>query len=398
MASAKYLGRKLGLSLAFTAGMVGCGQGFRVTDGSVTQSSTGPSPTVPVPVAIPELSSWSDPFPAGIDDPNCMTKPEYNICLIYKDPVTANNNAFNPTLTPNTSSSVIEQKVMTYGLKVPTSGALRNAHYRIVDPVMAQADGNGDWKFPYANDTNHFVAQVQTFYWLNRQITYMQEQTGKFYAVNRNLSVRAYDAGTANNAYYNGTGIVIGYRPATNGTVNVGLDASVIAHEAGHANLDSAMLTAGSFGNCPSKNGCLGAIHEGVGDVHTFILFPDKGDRLGAYFVNSLNGLRSPASIKQMGVTAQDLFSVRQGEVHDMGEAYGSIWWEVWNKAKGAGKNKEIEVVFSNHLSGIMGSDNFTSALAVVKTMANQLYPARANQIIADFVNEYNRMGITVPQ
>ena len=325
-----------------------------------------------------------------------MSNPDYNICLIYKDPVSANGAAFSPVLTPGTSSATIEQKIMTIGLKVPTQGPLRNSSYVIVDPVKATPNG-GSWKFPYKGDTNHFVAQIQAFYWLNRQLTYMKERTGKFYYENKGCQVTAYDSGTKDNAYYNGTEIVLGYRTSGSSTVNVGLDAAVIAHEAGHGNLDKALRSRGSYSKCSTKNGCIGGIHEGQGDAHSFILFPDKGSPLGNYFVNSINGLRDPASIKKRGITAQQLFDRRGGEVHDMGEVYGSIWWEVWDKHYKAQTNKDIEIIFTNHLGGMDGADTFSTALEVIREMAKQVAPQRATQIIADFETEYTRLGVTIP-
>ncbi len=380
--------------------VMGCGKGFDAQDLKSLNKPPGnesPTPT-PVPTGVPEIPSWSAPFPAGKHDPNCMTNPDYNICLIYKDPVSANGAAFSPVLTPATSNATIEQRIMTYGLKVPTQGPLSNSSYTINDSPKAQPNSSGSWKFPYQGDTNHYVAQIQAFYWLNRQLTFMKEQTGKFYHENRGCKVTAYSSSTQNNAYYNGKEIVLGYRNSGGSTVNVGLDAGVIAHEAGHGNLDKALRSQGSYSACPTKNGCIAAIHEGQGDVHTFLLFPDKGSTLGNYFMNSTSGLRDPASIKKRGLTAPQIFSESQGQQHSMGQVYSSIWWEVWYPHYKAATNKDIEILFTNHLGGLFGTDNFSTALEVIRTMAKQAFPqAKADQIIDQFETEYTRLGVTIP-
>ncbi len=391
-------GRKLiVLALALLSPAVGCGQGFQARDSQLDSKAddvTSPRAT-PSLSGIPTITSWSSPFPAGRHDPNCMTNAEYNICLIAKDPVSANGSAFSPTLTPGTSTAAIEERIMTIGLRVPTQGPLSNGSYIIVDPIKATPYG-GSWKFPYKGDTNHYVAQIQAFYWLNRQATFMKEQTGKFYYENQGCRVTAYDSGTRDNAYYNGTEIVLGYRSAGGGTVNIGLDAAVIAHEAGHGNFDRALRGKGSFSNCRTKDGCIGGIHEGQSDVHSFILFPDKGSTLGNYFMNSVKGLRDPAAIKRDGISALALFNRRNGEVHDMGEAYASIWWEVWDKHYKAQTNRDLEIIFTNHLGGMDDSDTFSTALEVIREMARQIFPEKAPQIIADFETEYSRMGVTI--
>ncbi len=349
------------------------------------------------------FSSWNAPFPAAVVAEDCYNNPLYNMCLIYKNPVYVRGSAFSPKLTPLTSNGTLERQFVTLGLNVPTEGYLENIHFKMADPLRAVARAGG-WKFPYEDDTSAYLAQVQSFYWANRQLTYMKERTGKFYFERLAAPIRAYslDEGAQNNAYFDGSGITMGFINTAQGKVQVGLDASVLAHEIGHGNLYEASNGAGLSGCngagcfCATKNGCFGGIHEGQGDIHSFILFPENSV-IGEYFMNATTGLRAAASIKARNLTAQDLFDLNGGEIHDMGEVYASIWWEVWSPAKAGGSEKKIEVIFTNHLAGLGTNDTFTTALDVITTMAQQIYPAEATAIENSFKSEYNRMGVTLP-
>jgi hypothetical protein len=130
--------------------------------------------------------------------------------------------------------------------------------------------------------------------------------------------------------------------------------------------------------------------------VHAFILFPDSSV-IGEHFINHRDGLRSAAQIRSDNVSAQELFDRRSGEVHDMGEAYSSIWWEVWSQYKLHGKERLIETIFTNHLAGLGTSDNFTTALDVIRTMNQQISEGDAPGIESAFDAEYTRMGIAKP-
>jgi hypothetical protein len=162
-----------------------------------------------------QLGNWNDAFPAGVKTSNCLDDPTYNICLSYKNPIVANKGlSFSPPLTPATSTRATEVIIFNYGLVVPLTGTLRNQHFAISDPVKPTANGTTGWKLAYKDDNNHFMPQLQAFYWANRQLTYMKERTGTFYYSNRIAPIKAFDPGANDNAYFDGIGVSLGYRVA----------------------------------------------------------------------------------------------------------------------------------------------------------------------------------------
>ena len=394
------------LALFICIGLLfGCGQGYRAVSTSNSQGSNGdkgpkqppggdPGGVIPS-VVIPTVENWNDPIPAGMDAANCLENDEYNVCLIYKNPVFANGAPFSPALTTSNVTPADEAKIMTYGLVIPETSNLRSNHFRIVSPgALAEAE-DGMWKFSYLEDPDHRLAQIQSFYWLNRQVSFFRERAGKFYWDDKRAPVIVYDSGTKDNAFFDGTGITLGYREASTGRFDVALDVTITVHEAGHGNIFEATRGAGITRNCPSRNGCMGAIHEGGGDIHAFMMFPENGV-MGEYFVNNMNGLRAPDQVKPDNRTAAYFFNLRGGEIHDMGNVYASIWYEVWNQARGEKLDKEVETLFIEHLSGLNTNDTFTSALEVVESIAAQV-TSNASTHTGRFRTEYQRMGVNTP-
>lgn len=351
---------------------------------------------------VPTVNSWNDAeFPAGIEDEDCMDSDKYNACLIYKNPVFAKGSRFSPTLTKESSNASIEKKIMTYGINLPLDKNLQNNHFVIVSDFSRPdpTQNNDSWKFPLQNDASHFVTQLNVFYWLNRQVSFMKEYTGAFFYKNKKSKIYAYDPSVKSNASFIGSGIKLGYLQLSSSHKkgDVGLDLSVVSHEAGHGNLYFASNGAGVSSKCPNKNGCFGAIHEGQADVHSFLLFPET-PVLGEYFMNSMHGLRNPASIKEDNISAQELYNHRNGEIHDMGEAYASIWWEVYNRAQTKLLKQKIAEVFTDHLLTLDSNDNFTSAYSMIEILVKQKFSSQnENLVMGFFTEEYNRLGIDLP-
>lgn len=372
-----------------------------------SQSAEG-EPDVVTPPDAPAgsttaMATWDDAFPQATLAPDCLTNQEYNFCVALKDPVTANGQKFTPALDIRTSTPAIEAKIFNYGVRLPESGPLKNKHFVLRVGPGAKAvipTANNDWKHPYAGDSGHLLAQMSAWYWINYQRAYMVQRTGEFYFSNRAAGIYGYRSDVANNAYFNqiDASMNIGFSQHGGGSADVGLDAAVNAHEAGHGNLYFASNRATLLSQyCASKNGCFGGIHEGVGDIHAFILFPSSAGSLGNYFTNSVGGLRSAASYKIQGKTAQSSFSIRNGEIHDMGEVYASIWWEVWSAAKSRGEEKDIEVIFTQHLKGMSSQETFTTAYSTIQRLAKSLYPAKGDSIADAFRVEYQRVGVALP-
>ncbi|MCB0364458.1 MAG: M36 family metallopeptidase [Bdellovibrionaceae bacterium] len=394
---------KVTVFVFFAGFSLGCGEGFKPVQGSgMLSSAQGPTAPVPIvepppeeppPPAVPEILNWDDPVPAGVQAADCLENDLYNVCLVYKNPVFANGGSFSPRLTISNAKAADEAKIMQYGLKIPEDTTLSNKNFRIVAPRSLAKAENGSWKFPFAGDADQKLAQIQSFYWLNRQVSHFQERAGKFYWADTRAPVVVYQSQLSNNAYFDGRGITLGYSGSSSGRSLLAMDVTVAVHEAGHGNIAAATRGAGVGGNCASKNGCLGAIHEGGGDIHAFMIFGEVGI-IGEYFVNSLDGLRAPGNAKERNLTARDYYQRAGGEIHDMGNVYASIWWEVYANAKAAGIEKDVEGLFIDHLSGLDARDTFTSAFEVIEAMANQ---SGREKFVDQFRQEYQRMEVDLP-
>ena len=363
------------------------------------------------------MKTWQDEFPAPVQVADCLNNKNYNLCLAYKDPISTTGQILNPDFTIRDATEAQEVVVFSYGVQAPKGGVLRNDHFFIANDVkqypLVKPTSAVDWKHRYRGDTNHYVAQLHAFFWINRQRSYMLRRTGQWYYSGRAAPLRAHlqdtgdpewDQNLENNAFFDITDLSInmGYSNWNHQSpADVALDLATITHEAGHGNLHIAAREASPATvqqYCPTKNGCFGALHEGVGDVHALIMFPDRPPTLGLYFANSLSGFRNIEQAKSR--TADYYFNLSsgtKGEIHDMGEVYASIWYQVWKKAKEHGEERDIERLFSDHLAFLTVNDTFTTMYASIKTLAQQLFPAKASAIINDFRTEYTRMQVTLP-
>ncbi len=355
-----------------------------------------PTPTPPPQNLAPTLTDMNGSWPAGQKIDNCMTNPAANFCVIYNNPIIANNGPFTPALTSSNSTPAIEDRIISYGLNIPKTGQLQNRFFKMtpINGISPEPDAQGNWKYRIANDNGHRLSQAHTFYWLNRQRTLFTERTGRFFLSNQTTKVVAYSTSenAVNNAYWDGAALTLGYRNTSSGKSDLGLDAGVALHEAGHGNLQFASQIRRVTPLCSSPIGCAGALHEGIGDIHALVVL-GRGP-LGEYFVNNLSGLRSAEAFKASGKTALSMFAIRKGEIHDMGEVYASIWYEVWIKAKQAGKERDVETVFTDHMTALNDSSTFVSAFNVISSMAAQ---KSLTYLIADFRAQYQRVKISLP-
>ncbi len=402
-----------------------CGQSFEVKGDLLNTNSNRPSHgwsschanTNPYPV----LSSWSDHYPTPVRADDCLTNSFFNLCLTYKDPVSTYGDKFSPAFTPASATPQQERQVFVYGVRVPNAGPLTNSHFSMNTTNFAavQPTVNGDWKHPYRNDSNHFVAQLHGWYWVNWFRSYLIERTGTFFAsadiAKKKLLIRPAATHVANNAYFDSRdySMSLGWSEYNHDghKADLALDVATVLHELGHANhyianpssIDNDYLSYSCYQDqtycCVDKYGCPAAIHEGVADFHAKIAFPDKDGTILNYFFNSPQGdqWRDLDRIEKNKITAHDLFArTNKGEIHDMGTVYASIWYGVWKKAKANCSEAAIEKLFVEHLAGIGGSDNFITAFSTIVAFAHQLFPEKAAQIIADFKTEYARMGLPV--
>lgn len=413
-----------------------CGQSFEVKNSLLNAHSNfpqddpfSPNPGDPAPTpgvcqtnsnTFPLLSSWNGSYPTPVRADDCLSNSTYNLCLTYKDAVSTYGSKFSPAFTPTSATTQQEQKVFVYGVKVPSAGPLVSDHFSLNAGSYATVTptANGDWKHSYRGDSNHFVAQLHGWYWVNWFRSYLIERTGTFFAsanvAKKKLLIRP-AANVENNAYFDSWNysMSIGWSNINQGgnKADLALDVATVLHELGHANYYMANKSSIDGDNksfscfqdqtycCPDKNGCPAAIHEGVADFHAKIAFPDKGGSILDYFFNLPGGdeWRDLDWIEKNKVTAKILYDRNQkGEIHDMGSVYASIWYGVWKKAKASCFEAEIEKLFVEHLAGIGGSDTFITAYTTIVAFANQLFPDKADKIVADFKTEYARMGLTV--
>lgn len=422
----KRLSYSLATALAIVLMGQACGDSFQAKVGSLNSSSYGdgnPYACSPKssPATVPQLLSWNSSYPSPVKAADCLTNSSYNLCLTYKDPVSTYGARFSPAFTPSSATAAQESQVFVYGVRVPASGSLSNDHfllsnggYQTVAPTSA-----GDWKHSYRSDSNHYVAQLHAWYWLNWYRSYMIERTQTFFAsanlAGKKMVVRP-AANVENNAYFDSYdySMSLGWSNINqNGQkADLALDVATAIHELGHGNfyiankssIDGDYTSVECFQGqtycCSSVRGCPGAIHEGVADFHAAFAFPDKKASILDYFFNTFGGeqWRNLDWIETNGITAQRLYDRNgQGQIHDLGTVYASIWYGVWKKAKNSCAEADIEKLFVEHLAGLGGSDTFITAYSTISALANQIFPAKADKIRADFKMEYARMGLTVP-
>lgn len=397
-----------------------CGKFHKQNNFTNSQSSSSsnditdaPPISSPISSGSGQINSWSDRIEAPQIVDNCMNRSDFNFCTTMKDPVSAflTTGGFNPAFTTTNATAAQENGIFKFGLNLP-AGPLVNGHFELVAiansgitvPQLPSAQ-----KLRFGGDSNHSFTQVSAYYWLNRQRQYMIERTGDYYFSNQKSKLYAYDTTVADNAYFSPSdkSMHVGYRRfSAQLRGDLGIDSSIVAHEAGHGNLYMASNGQNTIGGetilrsgaayCRTRAGCFGAIHEGQADVHAFMLFPNFTPIIGAYFVNDVKGMRSPATVKTSGVTVDDFFNKRSGEIHDMGEVYAAIWYEVWNQFKQAKKEKNVEQLFSDHLTVLTSDDNFTTALVSIETLIDQTQSNDAAVLKSAFRSEYERLKIPV--
>jgi hypothetical protein len=262
----------------------------------------------------------------------------------------------------------------------------------------AQMDSTGKWNYSSVNDPNHRLGQVMAYYWIqSEKNTANAAIPGGWHATGKNISIYSYcyDAngtfGKTNlglNAFWAGLNsnfTCMGYV----GPFEFDFDASVYAHEMGHADIDYAtngQITAGNKTSiacsfdannscCPNSDGCSDAMNEGQADVHAFITF--NSGALGEFFMNSLSGLDGRNGDLNANLTSTAMFNGTAtdpitnqpygkygAEIHSMGGVWGAAWWTL-RKNLGAGVADKI---FFAHLELLTGGDTFKTALSAIVT------------------------------
>lgn len=323
------------------------------------------------------------------NDPNCFTNETYDACLFYKNPVAQ---AKMP-LAAKVSYGADLQTVQTFGVKfrnLPNPNLLRNTSVDVFSSAGSRAAPvNGKWNFAYRTDTaQHAVAQVMAFYWLNEQIDYMKMNSGIFYAENKNIRVDAFSSAVNNNAYWDGANIVMG----NFGAQELALSSEVYLHEMGHANLDFAtnrqLVIGSSF--CATKFGCIGAIHEGMADIHGAIMFP-QDPTMAQTVTNTLAGWtsRDPRNFTERNLDYFFTTLSQGGEIHGMGTAYSTILWQIFKDP--AMNPRDFETLFSMHLPRLTSSSDFRSAKSIWINLSETRFAGKYTTLIRNY---FEKMGV----
>ena len=392
------------------------------------------------------------PQSQGLYIEDCNNNPNYNACIYHHDPFTQDNrlitefrNIFNERLSlvqtinfsigdmnwinneRNNKARFSEamRLYQTYAVNITGTidGFLRNEHYNIKNSIRFQQQPNGKWTMPYMGPdeipSDHpqyrSVEQVMAYYYLMYQKEWMELNVGKWYASGQNISINF-----ASHNYWNSEENEIRLKSSENlfeRSVQIpsAMNASLIAHEAGHANFYYSNLSReGSKENayrrckfdpnaphidkcCPSADGCFKAISEGQSDFHALMISPNLPLELSfeKYIRTLMEGVETnsptlyesgyceipgdPRANKEL--KAEEAFNCsgaytkeedKKGEIHDMGKLYASIWWEIYNHPEVS--KRDIATLFSAHLSTVSYDDTFKTVAVKIIDKARDLF------------------------
>lgn len=301
-------------------------------------------------------------------DPNCMVNNEYDACIFWKNPVAQRGQRFVAPI--NVGDDLTADQ--TFGVKLvnlANPNQLRSSSITVVATDGTPAKPvNGKWKVPYEKDqVASQVAQLMAYYWLTRQELEMEARTGVFYAKGKGIVVDSIDGSIKNNAYWDGTSIVLGAALVNRSLHEMALSAEIYVHEMAHANLQFATNTNlfldsnGDGQSCRTEQGCITAINEGQADFHAIMLFPDRVG-IGETWLNAVDGIpqRNVQKLSAMSLTEFYNLSGIKGEVHDLGAAYASILYAIYTSPQML--QSDFEKLFSLHLQKMTSRTRFPEA------------------------------------
>ena len=244
------------------------------------------------------------------------------------------------------------------------------------------------WKISYKSDSKGYIAQLVAYHWLNFQEKRMTELTGVFYAKNKSIFVDALNANVTNNAFWDGSKIVMGI--ASNGGRNheMALNSEVSIHEMGHANIDYATHGAvhgdPSDSFCNPQEGCINSINEGQADFHFILIFPDH-TAMGETWTNRLDGISFRDASKNQNLTAKQAYDRNLGEVHDMGALYAAILYSIYTNP-GMIRN-DFEKLFSLHIQKLTRHSRFKNARDILIADNETFFKGKYTDMIREAFN-----------
>ena len=347
----------------------------------------------------------------------------------------------------------------TYAVNITgtTDRFLRNEHYDVIlteislnpfeylfSTIRVRQHSHGKWTTPYfssneyKNDSAelierhgsvypHNVAQVMAYYHLMYQKEWMELNTGRWYALRRNISVDLTDA-VGGGWSFSENKITYGFLRSIfqfNSMVPEFFNTFTLLHEAAHANFyysnlsregstDETQRECEDTDCCVTKDGCLRAINEGQSDFNAFIPYPDfpiaffieelvhrealmeRNEEIQSFFLDD-SGQCSHVSRDHranQNLKAEEAFSCDRGAVHSMGALYASIWWEIYNH-KDTSK-RDIATLFTEHLPLVSNDDTFRTVASKIINKARELFNGPKGEHYACMISqEFTWRGLT---
>jgi hypothetical protein len=358
---------------------------------------------------------------------DCMSNPNYDACLFWKNPVASRGSAFSTPLQFGTTQADTYQN---HGVKLDSSvinsaGQLQTSSFinMTVNPLIISQNR---FKKLYSTDAStHQVAQLQSFYWLAKTEAYMKGRTGSFYSSGRGVRINLYDVGgvdslnsdVRDNAYFQFDNLSahVGYasvNPTSTSNVSrleLALDAEITIHEAAHGEQylalgrtdgdipDANSVNCGANLCCASVNGCRNSMGEAISDIYAMFLFRGSSG-IGQTWENSTRGLQGSLGVSRdpetLNFTPAQYFSGAK-EIHEYGVVYVKIWYIARQMAS---QNSEatvqnLEKLFMEHMKSLTSADTYLTTYTKLRGLDQSLFSGQFANILK---NAYTQTGYAV--
>ena len=346
-------------------------------------------------------------------DSECMSSPSYDTCIFKKNPVAQQDKTYG---TSPTANDLLKQQI--YGVKLTQLGPenpLENESIKVSSASGQAAPMGTSFKIAVNSDPDHLVDQLMAFYWLNRTIQYISPRTGLFYAQGKGIRVVVNDtlagwssvtnsihlksSDDGNHMAWNGD-LLIYFLGLAN--IHYATQGKIIDYGSGSSNKHRICGNGIANGCCKTSQGCAKAIASGAADYLTAVMFP-RQTALGETWSNNIDGVnvcgisRNVANNKQL--TAESAFGAcsdgaedKEGEVHNLGSVYASIWWEVRTQV-GDSESANIDRLYTNHLPLLNGQDDFSTAFSKIQSLDQKLFAGKYSSL---FSSQFNQRGISL--
>lgn len=346
-------------------------------------------------------------------DSECMNSPSYDACLFKKNPVAQQDKTYG---TSPTANEIL--KLQVYGVKLTQLGPekpLENESIQVSTASGQTAPMGTSFKIAVNSDPDHLVDQLMAFYWLNRTIQYISPRTGVFYAQGKRIrvvvddtlagwssitnSIHLKSSDDGNHMAWNGD-LLIYFLGLAN--IHYATQGKIMDYGSGSSNKHRICGNGIANGCCKTSQGCAKAIASGAADYLSAVMFPQQ-TALGETWSNDIDGVsvcgisRNVAKNKQL--TAEAAFGAcsssaedKEGEVHNLGSVYASIWWEVRTQVDDS-ESADIDRLYTNHLPLLTGQDDFSTAFSKIQSLDQKLFAGKYSPI---FSSQFNQRGISL--